>query len=64
MFEFESYHVRKLVKVREVAKMFNVHPDTIRRWEKKGLITSIRHPMNGYRVFYLENIRRILDSIK
>lgn len=51
------------LKVTEVAKLFNVHPDTIRRWESKGLIVAIRHPMNKYRLFRLEDVQRLLEGL-
>lgn len=53
-----------MVTVNTVAKMFNVHPDTIRRWEKKGLIQSVRHPLNRYRLFALNNIEKLLEAFK
>jgi len=38
-----------------------VSPDTIRRWEKKGLIKSDRSDMN-YRIFKLEELQRLYDK--
>ena len=31
---------KKLLTVREVAFILNVHPNTVRRWEKEGLLKS------------------------
>lgn len=44
----------KLLTVSEVAKRCSVHPDTIRRWTNSGYLKCIRHPVNNYR-FYLLN---------
>lgn len=46
------------VSVTKAAKILNVSPDTIRRWDKKGLIKASRDEHN-YRVFNLEEISRI-----
>lgn len=37
--------------VSQIAKLAGVHPNTIRRWEKLGLLEVVRHPVNNYRMF-------------
>lgn len=49
-------HLKGWLTVGELAKKLSVHPDTIRRWEKKGQIDSIRHPINNYRLFFLSDL--------
>lgn len=44
------------LNVKDLAQKLRVHPDTIRRWEKKGRISCARHPMNNYRLFLWSNI--------
>jgi len=44
----------KFIKVGEAAKALNISTETLRRWDKSGKFTSIRHPINNYRV-YSEN---------
>lgn len=45
-------------KVQESADILNISADTIRRWEKKGLIKSRRNASN-HRLFSLEELQRV-----
>jgi len=47
-----------LLAISEAAEEIGVSTDTIRRWEKKGLIKSSRDE-NNYRVFSIDEIKRI-----
>lgn len=47
-----------LLSVAQVAQTLGLHSDTIRRWEKKGLIKSHRDQHN-YRVFSVEEVKRV-----
>lgn len=44
----------------QVAKIANVTTSAIRHWEKEGLVVPDRHHENGYRIYSLTDIRRIL----
>jgi DNA (cytosine-5)-methyltransferase 1 len=48
--------------ISDVAEKLQVSQDTIRRWEKKGLIKSSRSDLN-YRLFNINEIRRVQDKI-
>jgi len=48
--------------VADVSKELGVSEDTIRRWDKKGLIKSTRSVLN-YRVFDLEEVRRLQKKL-
>jgi len=50
-----------LITVTETAKIIGVSIDTIRRWEKKGLIRGQRNNLN-YRVFNLAEVKRVHDK--
>ncbi len=47
-----------LLSISKAAEQLNIHPDSIRRWEKKGLIKAFRDESN-HRVFSLCEIERI-----
>jgi DNA (cytosine-5)-methyltransferase 1 len=48
--------------VHDAAAKMGVSADTIRRWEKKGLIKSTRDEKN-YRVFKIDEIKRLLNKL-
>ncbi len=51
----------QLMTVSDASKNLNVSVDTIRRWEKKGLIKARRDEKN-YRVFNISELRRAHDK--
>jgi DNA (cytosine-5)-methyltransferase 1 len=51
-----------LVTVNEAAKVIGVSPDTIRRWDKKGLIKAHRSDLN-YRLFNSDEIQRTHNKL-
>ncbi len=34
--------IQELLTIKEAAKLINVHPNTLRNWEKEGKIQSVR----------------------
>ncbi len=53
--------IEEKVTVLEASLILDVSPDTIRRWEKKKLISAKRCE-NNYRLFDLEELRRIQNK--
>ena len=47
----------EMLTVGELAHRLGVHPDTVRRWERKGYLKSLRHPMNNYRLFLEKELK-------
>ncbi len=52
----------KLLTVLDAAKVLNVSADTIRRWDKKGLIKTQRSALN-HRLFNLQELKRMHRKI-
>jgi excisionase family DNA binding protein len=50
-----------LLLTSEVAEMFAVTPDTVRRWERLGLLPAMRTG-HGVRLFARQDIERILHE--
>ena len=57
---------RKYISIKSAANMLGVTPLTLRNWDKKGILTAYRNPVNNYRVYRLDQIelfqRRIENS--
>lgn len=43
--------MKKTYYIAEFAKLLGVYKDTIRNYQKKGLLPDNRNPVNNYRVF-------------
>ena len=54
----------RLITVKEAAKILNVSKLTLRNWDNSGKLVAFRHPMNNYRMYYLEDIQNIINKIK
>ncbi len=53
-----------LIGVREAAIRLGVHENTIRNWEERGLIRSVRLPVSGYRRFDAGEVARFADEMR
>jgi DNA (cytosine-5)-methyltransferase 1 len=54
--------MEKLLTVKDAAVFLDISPDTIRRWDKRGLIKSHRSEKN-YRLFNIEEVKRLNEKI-
>ena len=48
------------LRIGDVARMCGVSPDTIRHYEKSGLLPGISRTANGYRLYSDADVRRVL----
>jgi len=54
--------MNKLLTVFEASQILGVSPDTIRRWDKKGLIKAQRSNLN-HRLFNIDELKRIHSKV-
>jgi excisionase family DNA binding protein len=52
-----------MLTVREVSRLFHVHPNTLRRWSNDGRIKAYRITPRGDRRFSREAIARFLAEL-
>ncbi|PJB71045.1 MAG: hypothetical protein CO093_06305 [Alphaproteobacteria bacterium CG_4_9_14_3_um_filter_47_13] len=43
--------------ISEVADMLSVSKETLRRWDKNGKLQPVRHPINNYRVYHIDQLK-------
>jgi DNA (cytosine-5)-methyltransferase 1 len=48
------------VRIKTAASMLGVTAQTVRNWVASGQIPSVRHPLNGYRLFRVKDIEQLL----
>lgn len=47
------------LRVKEAAELLGVAPNTIRAWGAAGKIPEYRHPANNYRLYRLDELKRL-----
>ncbi|MFO1446013.1 MerR family transcriptional regulator [Bacillus sp. Bva_UNVM-123] len=58
--QFNKIKLKEFMSIGEVAEIAGVNTSAIRHWEHEGLIHSERNKNNGYRMFTLPELRKIL----
>lgn len=47
--------------LKRAARLLGVHEQTLRSWEKRGIIRLVRLPRSGYRRVPIEEVRRLQE---
>ena len=55
--------MKKYSTISEISKLLGLSTDTIRFYEKKGLVHPHVNPENNYRMYTLMNVLELLDVI-
>ena len=56
--------IKRYLTVKEVAKMLEVTPLTLRNWDKSGKLKAYRNPINNYRIYRPEEIELFLRKLE
>jgi len=51
---------RKLLKLSEAAEFLNVHPNTLRKWDNKGILKAVRFGQRKDRRYRKEDILKLV----
>jgi len=57
----KTQNKKELLTIREVADMFGVHPETLRRWDNEGKLKAIRIGELGHRKYKREDIEKLMN---
>jgi len=55
---------KKYITIKQAAEILGVNPMTLRRWDKKGQFKASRHPINGYRLYTIKQIKKLANKLK
>ena len=51
----------EIVTLAEACEILKVHPNTLRLWDKKGILKAIRFGIRGDRRYKIVDINKLLD---
>jgi excisionase family DNA binding protein len=55
---------RRFIGIGETAKMLQVHPNTLRKWDEKGVLKSVRLKAGLHRRYRKSDIEKIIKDHK
>jgi len=53
---------KNLLKLSEAAELLNVHPNTLRKWDKKGILIAVRFGERKDRRYHKEDIMKLVNN--
>ncbi len=56
--------MQKYITIKKAAKILHVTPLTLRNWDKAGKLKAYRNPVNGYRVYRLDQLEAFLRQLE
>ncbi len=54
--------IPELLSMKEVSKLLKVHPNTLRLWDKKGILKAVRFGARGDRKYRKEDVLVLLNG--
>jgi site-specific DNA-cytosine methylase len=55
---------KEFVRIGEAAKILGVTEQTLRNWDSRGKLRPQRHPINGYRIYRIGEVRAVLEEFE
>lgn len=52
----------KLLKLSEASELLNVHPNTLRIWDRKGILKAVRFGLRGDRRYKKEEVLKLINE--
>lgn len=54
--------VTELVTLSEVSAILKVHPNTLRKWDRKGILKAVRFGERGDRRYKKQDVLKLMES--
>jgi DNA (cytosine-5)-methyltransferase 1 len=55
--------VKKYLSLSEAAELIGKSKETLRRWDKEGILNAVREPVSNYRIYNKDDIEALLGSV-
>ena len=52
------------ITIKQASNILGVSSLTLRNWDKNGKLKALRHPMNNYRVYKIEDLEKVILEIE
>lgn len=56
----KNQELPELIKLKQASKLLNVHPNTLRQWDEKGILKAIRFGTRRDRRYRKEDVKKLL----
>ncbi len=50
------------LNIKQAAEILGVSTLTLRNWDKNGKFPATRHPINNYRVYKIDDLKKLMES--
>ena len=57
-----NLQVPELLTMKEVCELLKCHPNTLRQWDKKGILKAVRFGVKKIRRYRKEDIKKFIDN--
>jgi len=58
----QSENLPEILTLKQASELLNCHPNTLRKWERQGVITCFRFGVRRDRRFMREDLLKLLKS--
>lgn len=55
---------KKYLTIKEASQFLDISTSTLRNWDRGGKLVADRHPVNNYRIYRMEKLRKFVEGIK
>lgn len=59
--EKQNKELPELITLKEACKILKVHPNTLRAWDKKGILVAVRLGERKIRKYKVEDIKKLIE---